>query len=239
MLDVIEKLASEAEAARSKAASALHSAEVEAAKAAEQLEASRAAKAELDAEKKEKQERARLAGLVEYRTNVAGDKAKALEAARLKAAEIAEKAKALEAKFEATRFDYRCAEYAVAKAVGDLLSGDKEMSDAQMLASLPIQIEAERDSQLNWRLGGLGGGVPLAFYDRLAAEADYWVGEVRGSELVSLYWRGDHWQDRAEAKDIVAKAAPDMPDHPDKNRAEAAAYFQSRDDTADWEPIAA
>ncbi len=252
MLDIIEEQAKAAEAARLKAASVLHSAEVEAAKAAQQLEASRVAKAEIDAEKKAKQERARLASLVELRSGVAADNAKALEAAQAEAAETAEAAKAAKAKLEATRFDLECAEYAIAKAIGELLSGDKRMTEAEMLASLPGAIEAERNRELNSRLGGLGGGVPLAQFDRLAAETDYWLGEVRGSELVSLYWRGDHWRDRAEAKDIVAKAKPDnMPDlkdrnddvafavSQDRNRKEAATYLRSKDETADWPEVPA
>ena len=238
MLNVIEENAKVAEAERLETAKALREAKAEAAEADDMLAVAETAKAEIEAEEKIRRDREKLAASVDVCKRNAKVRADALRAAE-KADGDAIKAKGeAEAEAKQARTDYRNADYVIAAVIDKMLTDCERMSDAAMIEKLPDAIEAARDGQLDARLGGRGGGVPLTFYDRLAGETDHWLSILRSDgELVSLFFRdGDHWQSRPIAKDMIYNAAPKI-SGPDAQKAQAVAYLRSRPGSEDFEPL--
>ena len=242
MLHVVEKQATEAAQAAEAAHGVFHKARRVKDAASETLTKAAIAKAEIEAEEKERRERCELAATFDSRTKIAIAADDAFEAAERDREAKVDAAEAAKAEAASVRNDYAYADFIIATAIGKVLCDGEAMKQADLLAKLPAAIDADRDKQIEARMSGLGGyGVPLVAYDNVRDAVDWWIGQLRNDgPLVSISYRSDdRWKAHPMAEDMIGKAKGLVKGGgPAAAKAEAKVYLEARN-PEQYEPIPA
>ena len=239
MLHVVEKQAKDAAAAAETAHGVFHKARRAKDAASEALTKAAEAKAAIEAEEKKRRERRELAATFDSSAKNAFEADDAFEAAETDRSAKVDASEAAKAEAATVRNSYAYADYILAVSIAKLL-GDGEITEAELLAKLPADIEAERDKQLDRRMAGLsgGGGAPLTAYDKVHDQVDWWIDQLRSDGLlVSIYYRtGETWRAHPLVKDMIAKAKGLIFLGPDALKQEAKAYLRGKHPVT-YEPI--